>query len=251
MVLPPDEATRFASLESVHTRDAETVQDDVEIDRTDLKATIVVLGLASVYGVWVAYTNVTAWSIAVAVAAIGSTVYLAALRTRARASHSSNGDAAIRRDPAPSLTDGGHNGATADTPAVDDERAKTDSDVTTDGEAELTPSAPSLAVPIEWANSIESVTERARSVDPATVQSREASLVYLPTEGVLYAIDTNGTDRDSDPGDGGQSTEPEDWSVDVHRPVMPQTDRTPGTELMDSSRPGASTDEESSGDRES
>ena len=64
---------------------AEIPVDDFHISQTDLKATLVVLGAASVYAVWVAYNILASWSIAVAVASVGTFLYLAALRHRALA----------------------------------------------------------------------------------------------------------------------------------------------------------------------
>lgn len=55
---------------------------EVVIGQADLKASIVILGLVSVYAIWVAYSVFTPWSVSAAVAAVGSFLYLAALRYR-------------------------------------------------------------------------------------------------------------------------------------------------------------------------
>lgn len=55
---------------------------DVLVGQADLKASIAILGVVSVYAIWVAYSVFTPWSVSVAVAAVGSFMYLAALRYR-------------------------------------------------------------------------------------------------------------------------------------------------------------------------
>ena len=79
---------------------------DVVIGQADLKASVAILGIVSLYTIWVAYSVFTPWSVSAAVAAVGSFLYLAALRYRvlsavARAPES---DAGV---PGESIPDGG------------------------------------------------------------------------------------------------------------------------------------------------
>ncbi|MFW6384925.1 MAG: signal peptidase I [Halodesulfurarchaeum sp.] len=94
---PADDSTRPA------IDDRPPVADGVALDRTDLKATLAVLAAGSVYSVWVAYSVLAPWSVAVAVATVGTTLYLSALRAYGRSPERTNDT----RNPTPSRTDGG------------------------------------------------------------------------------------------------------------------------------------------------
>jgi signal peptidase len=76
------------------------------VDQVDIKATIAVLGIASVYAVWVAYSVRTPWSISAVVAAAGSFLYFGALRYRFLSDAESSAGSDANR-PGPSIPDGG------------------------------------------------------------------------------------------------------------------------------------------------
>lgn len=95
--------------ESIDPGSTATVAEPVDeyvVSQTDLKLTLLVLGLASTYALWVTYKMLTPWSVSVAVAGWGSFLYLAALRHRALADMARE-TALGATDPEPSLPDGG------------------------------------------------------------------------------------------------------------------------------------------------
>ena len=101
-----EEQVATGSIDPGSTAAATDPVDEYVVSQTDLKLTLLVLGLASTYALWVTYKMLTPWSVSVAVAGWGSFLYLAALRHRALAdmAEETTGRAT---DPEPSLPDAG------------------------------------------------------------------------------------------------------------------------------------------------
>lgn len=110
---PDAEAASAEEGAGTSTQEAETptATDDanlVTVDHADLRLSLVILGIVSVYTIWVAYTVFEPWSVSAAVAAGGTFLYLAALRYRAMRDGSPIPDEGPDPSPAPrSVTDGG------------------------------------------------------------------------------------------------------------------------------------------------
>lgn len=165
---------------------ADAAGSTLELTPTDLTAAAAVLLVATGYTVWVAYAVRTPWSIAAAVAAIGSLLFVLALRHAAGRATIDDATGPTTGSPPPAT------GPTTDSPA-----AVTGSPDGDEGRIVRTPLPAALeGLPQIHVDSRESLLEHARVVDGVVLETPAADddgdghapgpATYLPNGGVLY-----------------------------------------------------------------
>ncbi len=154
----------------------------IQVDVLDLKVAITVLGGTAVYAIWVAYNLLTPWSISVAVAAIGTFLYLTALRYRALGGWRVT-DTEQTPAQAQSLTDGGSN--------HDEVSAET-----------VAPLPQALdTTPRVWVDSPVELMERVQDEAELPPGKRGTVAVYLQSEETVYAFEPMGNESPTDQAD--------------------------------------------------
>lgn len=145
----------------------------VSIDQTDLRVAIAVLGVVSVYTIWVAYSVLEPWSVSAAVAAGGSFLYLAALQYRAK-THGGVASVPGSGTVARSVPDGGELAVASDEP-VDLPTSIADAPV----------------VPVHDLEEL-----RARLGNGATVEPETGTMtaLYVENDGVVYTYEASQVD---------------------------------------------------------